>query len=144
MGVLFGAVEVRSCNLSGFYCRRPQMSLAQAIFVGKPLSVVPTSAKTNSRRAAEKSCRTYACRLHAFLRPQGRSSPNEDDLLQAFRVCFLQGNYLGDVDRSKGVFGSHLLAALNYSSVCEGSKFSARAGAGGRPSVNAKRMQKTL
>ena len=116
------------------------MSLAQAMFAGKPLSVVPTSAKSNSRRAAKELCRTRACPLRAFVHPQGRSSPHEDNLQQAFLACFRQCNSLGDVDWSKGVFGSHLLAALDYFFACEGSKFSARAGAGAgeRPSVNAK------
>ena len=64
--------------------------------------------------ALEQLCRTYWYPLYAFVRRQGHSSHDAEDLLQAFFARFLEKNYLNDVDRSKGRFRSFLLAALKH------------------------------
>lgn len=81
-------------------------------------SVVLASAQGDSPQAAvalEQLCRTYWYPLYAFVRRQGHSPHDAEDLLQAFFVRFLKKNFLNDVDRSKGRFRSFLLAALKHS-----------------------------
>ena len=80
-------------------------------------SVVLASAQGNSPQAAvalEQLCRTYWYPLYAFVRRQGHSPHDAEDLLQAFFARFLEKNYLSAVDRSKGRFRSFLLAALKH------------------------------
>jgi RNA polymerase sigma-70 factor (ECF subfamily) len=80
-------------------------------------SVVLASAQGDSPQAAvalEQLCRTYWYPLYAFVRRQGHSRPDAEDLLQAFFARFLEKKYLNDVDRSKGRFRSFLLAALKH------------------------------
>ena len=80
-------------------------------------SVVLASAQGNSPQAAvalEQLCRTYWYPLYAFVRRQGHSPHDAEDLLQAFFARFLEKNYLSAVARSKGRFRSFLLAALKH------------------------------
>ncbi len=80
-------------------------------------SVVLASAQGDSPQAAaalEQLCCTYWYPLYAFVRRQGHSAPDAEDLLQAFFAHFLEKHYLDDVDRSRGRFRSFLLAALRH------------------------------
>ena len=80
-------------------------------------SVVLAAAEQESPQAAEaleKLCRTYWYPLYAFVRRQGYSPPDTEDLLQGFFARFLEKHYLEDVDQGKGRFRSFLLGALNH------------------------------
>src|SRR5438445_1729020 len=80
-------------------------------------SVVLTAGQNSSPQAAEaleKLCRTYWYPLYAYVRRQGHSPPDAQDLTQEFFARLLARNYLGTVGREKGKFRSFLLAALNH------------------------------
>jgi len=64
--------------------------------------------------ALETLCRTYWYPLYAFVRRQGYSQHDSEDLLQGFFTRFLEKDYLADVDQAKGRFRSFLLSALKH------------------------------
>jgi len=64
--------------------------------------------------ALAKLCQDYWYPLYAFVRRQGHSSHEAEDLTQEFFTRLLEKDYLGDVDRSKGRFRSFLLAAVKH------------------------------
>jgi RNA polymerase sigma-70 factor (ECF subfamily) len=67
-----------------------------------------------ARDALEKLCRTYWHPIFAFVRRQGHSPHDAQDLTQEFFARLLAKNYLGAVDRSRGRFRSFLLASLKH------------------------------
>jgi RNA polymerase sigma factor (sigma-70 family) len=69
---------------------------------------------THAQQALEKLCQTYWYPLYAYVRRQGHSPEDAQDLTQEFFARFLAKNYLGDVDRSKGKFRSFLIACLKH------------------------------
>jgi len=69
-------------------------------------------ASSLSERALEELCRAYWGPLYAYLRRQGRSPHDAQDLTQEFFVRLLHKNYLHAVDREKGRFRTFLLVAL--------------------------------
>ncbi len=80
-------------------------------------SVVLAAGRSDSTRAQaalEKLCRTYWPPIYAFVRRQGHSPHDAQDLTQAFFARLLEKNYLADVDRAKGKFRSFLLASLKH------------------------------
>src|SRR5438105_6621319 len=86
-------------------------------FTATHWSVVLTAGQNSSPQAAEalkKLCRTYWYPLYAYVRRQGHSPPDAQDLTQEFFARLLARNYLGTVGREKGKFRSFLLAALNH------------------------------
>jgi RNA polymerase sigma factor (sigma-70 family) len=104
------------------------MNPAATHFTTTHWSVVLASAQGDSPQAAaalEELCRAYWYPLYAFVRRQGHSQHDAEDLLQTFFACFLSKNFLNDVDRSKGRFRSFLLAALNHFLANEWDKASA-------------------
>ncbi|HEY3863277.1 MAG TPA: sigma-70 family RNA polymerase sigma factor [Verrucomicrobiae bacterium] len=64
-------------------------------------------------QALEKLCRAYWYPLYAFVRRQGWSPHDSQDLTQAFFARLLEKNALSKADPSKGKFRSFLLASLN-------------------------------
>ena len=62
--------------------------------------------------ALEKLCRTYWYPLYAFLRREGRSPHDAQDLTQEFFAHLFERNFLENVGAQKGKFRSFLLAAL--------------------------------
>lgn len=68
----------------------------------------------NVERALEQLCRDYWAPLYVFIRRQGETPHDAEDLTQAFFARFLEKDYLGAVDRSKGRFRSFLLASLKH------------------------------
>jgi RNA polymerase sigma-70 factor (ECF subfamily) len=73
-----------------------------------------SSDSTHARDALEKLCRTYWHPIYAFVRRQGHSPHDAQDLTQEFFARLLEKHYLRAVDRSKGRFRSFLLAALKH------------------------------
>jgi RNA polymerase sigma-70 factor (ECF subfamily) len=80
-------------------------------------SVVLAAGQTSSLQAGaalEKLCRTYWYPLYAYVRRQGQSPHDAQDLTQEFFARLLAGNYLQRVEREKGKLRSFLLAAMNH------------------------------
>ncbi len=67
-----------------------------------------------SVRALEDLCRTYWYPVFGFIRRQGYSLHDAQDLTQGFFAHFLEKDLVGLADRQKGKFRSFLLAALNH------------------------------
>jgi len=91
--------------------------VAQPLFATTHWSVVLAATSGDSPQAAtalEELCRTYWYPLYAFVRRQGHSAPDSEDLLMGFFARFLEKRYLDDVDQSKGRFRCFLLAALKH------------------------------
>jgi RNA polymerase sigma-70 factor (ECF subfamily) len=80
-------------------------------------SVVLSAGQSTSPRAEaalEELCRAYWYPLYAYVRRQGHSPHDAQDLTQEFFARLLQKNYLGAVARDKGKFRSFLLVALKH------------------------------
>lgn len=60
----------------------------------------------------EELCRTYWYPLYAYVRRQGHSREDAEDLTQGFFARLLEKNYLEGVSSDKGKFRSFLLVAL--------------------------------
>ncbi len=86
-------------------------------FVTTHWSVVLAARESDSpaaRLALEQLCQTYWYPLYAFVRRQGNSPEEAEDLTQAFFERILEKQYFADVDRSKGRFRDFLKAALRH------------------------------
>lgn len=80
-------------------------------------SVIASARQSGSPQALaalEQLCQTYWYPLYAFVRREGHSPHDAQDLTQEFFARLLEKNYLDDVDRGKGKFRSFLLAALKH------------------------------
>ena len=64
--------------------------------------------------ALAKLCHTYWFPLYAFVRRQGMSSHDAQDLTQEFFARLLAKGWLGGVDRERGRFRSWLLASMKH------------------------------
>ena len=94
-----------------------------------------TAAETGSQQAAEaleKLCRSYWYPLYAYVRRQGHSPPDAEDLTQSFFARLLQKNYLDQVHPEKGRFRSFLLTALKHFLADESDKARAQKRGGGK------------
>lgn len=67
-----------------------------------------------AHRALKHLCAAYWYPLYAFVRRQGQSPHDAQDLTQAFFARLLERNFLGDADPGKGRFRSFLLGALKH------------------------------
>ena len=67
-----------------------------------------------AHRALEHLCTAYWYPLYAFVRRQGHSPHDAQDLTQEFFARLLARNFLGDADPAKGRFRSFLLGALKH------------------------------
>jgi RNA polymerase sigma factor (sigma-70 family) len=67
-----------------------------------------------SGAALENLCGKYWYPLYAYVRREGVSPHDAQDLTQAFFARFLEKNYLAQVDRTRGKFRSFLLASLKH------------------------------
>ena len=84
-------------------------------FVTTHWSVVVSAREKDSPRSAEALetlCRTYWYPLYAFVRRQGRSPHDAQDLTQEFFARLLQKDYLQAAAQEKGRFRTFLLVAL--------------------------------
>jgi RNA polymerase sigma-70 factor (ECF subfamily) len=64
--------------------------------------------------ALETLCRNYWFPLYAYVRRQGHSKEDAEDLTQEFFERFLSKNYLAGLSADKGRFRAFLLAALKH------------------------------
>jgi len=90
------------------------------------------SDSTHARTALEKLCRTYWQPIYAFVRRQGHSPHDAQDLTQEFFAQLLERRSLADVDRAKGRFRSFLLASLKHFLANEWDKARAQKRGGGQ------------
>src|SRR5436309_10511102 len=72
------------------------------------------SSSSQSQEALATLCRAYWFPLYAFLRRQGKSAPDAEDLTQGFLLHLLEKDTLSRVRQEKGKFRSFLLASLQY------------------------------
>jgi RNA polymerase sigma-70 factor (ECF subfamily) len=81
-------------------------------------SIVLSATNKKDAIAAEKSleqlCRGYWLPLYTYIRRQGESPHDAEDLTQEFFAKLLAKDFLGSVDRSKGRFRSFLLSSLKH------------------------------
>jgi RNA polymerase sigma factor (sigma-70 family) len=73
-----------------------------------------TPASPRSADALAQLCQAYWYPLYAYVRRQGHSAHDAQDLTQEFFARLLEKNYLAAVSREKGRFRSFLLAALKH------------------------------
>ncbi len=91
----------------------PQASAA--CFVGTRWTVVLSAGDPASPHAAlalETLCRDYWYPLYAFVRRNGHSPPDAQDLTQEFFARLLKHHWIAQADRHKGRFRSFLLMAM--------------------------------
>ncbi len=67
-----------------------------------------------AEQSLEKLCRVYWLPLYTYIRRQGESPHDAQDLTQEFFARLLEKDFLGSVDRTKGRFRSFLLASLKH------------------------------
>jgi len=89
-----------------------------------------------SARALAALCELYWFPLYAYVRRQGYSAHEAEDLTQAFFARFLEKEYLQDVDRRRGRFRSFLLAAMKHFLANQRQRARARKRGGGRASIS--------
>ena len=69
---------------------------------------------TRALQSLEKLCRVYWLPLYTYIRRQGESPPDAQDLTQEFFARLLEKDFLGSADQTKGRFRSFLLASLKH------------------------------
>src|SRR5438552_9075987 len=84
-----------------------------------------------SQEALATLCRAYWFPLYAYLRRQGKSPPDAQDLTQSFLLHLLEKHTLSRVQPEKGKFRSFLLASLQYFLADERDKQQAQKRGGG-------------
>src|SRR6266545_6648204 len=88
-----------------------------------------------SAQALETLCQSYWYPLYAFVRRQGRSPHDAQDLTQGFFARLLEKNYLDDVRRERGKFRSFLLASMKHFLANEWDRARAQKRGGAHPHV---------
>ena len=68
----------------------------------------------DAQEALAKLCRVYWYPLYAFVRRQGHSHQDAEDLIQGFFARLLERKDLESVQRERGRFRSYLLVALKH------------------------------
>jgi RNA polymerase sigma-70 factor (ECF subfamily) len=87
----------------------------------------------SSEVALDTLCRAYWYPLYAFVRRQGHSPADAQDLTQEFFARLLEKNYLDSVAREKGRFRTFLLVALKRFLANEWDRTRAQKRGGGAP-----------
>lgn len=93
-------------------------------------------AAPQAQEALAVLCRTYWYPLYAFIRRQGFTADQAQDLTQEFFARLLEKDYLAAVDREKGKFRSFLLAACKHFLSNERDRARAQKRGGGREFVS--------
>lgn len=86
---------------------------------------------SGANAALAQLCEAYWYPLYSFVRRQGATHHDAQDLTQAFFGKLLEKHYLGDVDRARGRFRTFLLASLKHFLANEWDKRSAKKRGGG-------------
>lgn len=69
---------------------------------------------SQSEHALAELCQTYWYPLYAYVRRQGKTKEDAEDLVQAFFARFLEKNYLEGLAAERGKFRAFLLASLKH------------------------------
>jgi RNA polymerase sigma factor (sigma-70 family) len=85
-----------------------------------------------AKRALEQLCRSYWPPLFSFVRRQGYSPHDAQDLTQGFFAWLLESNHLGVADPERGRFRSFLLVRLKHFLSDERKRAQAQKRGGGR------------
>jgi RNA polymerase sigma-70 factor (ECF subfamily) len=104
------------------------------IFSTTHWSVVLEAGQTDSAgalAALERLCRTYWYPLYVFIRKKGYSPEDAQDLTQEFFARFLEKQYVGLADQSRGKFRTFLLRSLEHFLINEWAKTQAAKRGGG-------------
>src|SRR5215831_9008114 len=91
---------------------------------------------TAARSALETLCQTYWLPIYAFVRREGHSPEDAQDLTQAFFARLLEKKDLETVHPSKGRFRSYLLASLKHFLANEWDKARAQKRGGGEKLIS--------
>src|SRR5262245_42001805 len=120
--------EKFACFLSPV-CSRTDMVVPDSMPSAEPQSTLPATARwfvtthwsvvlaagdssaPGTREALEKLCRAYWYPLYAYVRRQGQSIDDAQDLTQEFFRRLLEKDYLALADRERGRFRTFLLTA---------------------------------
>ena len=97
--------------------RGPDPKPAPSCFVTSRWTVVLAAGQPGLPQAAqalEELCATYWYPLYAYVRRQGHSKEDAEDLVQGFFSRFLDKNYLAGLSHEKGKFRAFLLACLKH------------------------------
>jgi RNA polymerase sigma-70 factor (ECF subfamily) len=103
-------------------------------FVTTHWSVVLSAADTaapGGRAALEELCRSYWSPLYCYVRRQGQSPEDAQDLTQEFFARFLERKYFRLAERERGRFRSFLLTALKHFLINEWERARAQKRGGG-------------
>lgn len=84
------------------------------------------------RRALHELCAAYWRPLYAFLRRDGLSPEDAEDIVQGFLTSLLSSTAMAGVDRERGRFRSYLLGALRHFLANERARASTLRRGGGR------------
>jgi RNA polymerase sigma factor (sigma-70 family) len=93
----------------------PNTGAARGIFATTHWTAVLAAGRGSSPQAdvaLEELCRSYWYPLYAFVRRQGHSREDAEDLTQGFFARLLEKNYLEGVSSDRGKFRSFLLMAF--------------------------------
>ena len=104
-----------------------------AVFATTHWSVILEAGQEDSpeaQAALERLCRTYWYPLYAFLRRQGKTREEAEDLTQEFFARFLQKGFIRLADPERGRFRTFLLASIQNLSA-EQHRFAGRLKRGG-------------
>src|SRR5256885_10925371 len=110
------------------------VSASAARFPATLWSIVLEAAQgpsTRSRDALATLCRAYWFPLYAYLRRQGKSPHDAQDLTQGFLLHLVEKHTLSRVHQERGKFRSFLLASLQYYLAGERDKEQAQKRGGG-------------
>jgi RNA polymerase sigma-70 factor (ECF subfamily) len=89
-----------------------------------------------ARAALAALCSSYWSPLYAFIRRQGYSADESQDLIQEFFTRLLEKDFLEDVDREKGRFRSFLVKACSHFLANERDRARAQKRGGGRTCIS--------
>lgn len=84
------------------------------------------------RRALHELCAAYWRPLYAFVRRDGMTPEDAEDVVQGFLSTLLAGTTMAGVDRERGRFRSYLLGALRHYLANERARAAATKRGGGR------------
>jgi RNA polymerase sigma factor (sigma-70 family) len=121
----------------------PARLSANAPFVATRWSVVLAARDRRSPQAAEALetlCANYWYPLYAFVRREGRSPHDAEDLTQAFFARLLDRHDLADVEPVRGKFRSFLLASMKHFLANEWDRAKAQKRGGGKVIVSIDRQ----
>ena len=93
-------------------------------------------ASPEAREALAILCQVYWYPLYAYVRRQGHSAIDAQDLAQEFFVRLLERNYVRTADRTRGKFRSYLLASLKHFLAKEWRRAGTQKRGGGRSAIS--------